>query len=85
MIKGRLSEYTERDFKKLIKTIRSCEGKEGFQAELIAHFNALTAEAGGSDLIFWPEPGADNSTEGVVQEIKDWMATNGLEFKDPFV
>ncbi|PAU65122.1 bacteriocin immunity protein [Pseudomonas indica] len=85
MIEGRLSEYTERDFKKLIETIRSCEGKEGFQAELIAHFNALTAEAGGSDLIFWPEPGADNSTEGIVQEIKDWMATNGLEFKDPFV
>ena len=84
MIKGSLSEYTERDFKKLIESIRSCEGTEAFQDELIAHFNELTVEAGGSDLIFWPEPGADNSTEGIVQEIKGWMAANGLEFKDPF-
>lgn len=31
MIKGRLSEYTERDFKKLIETIRSCEARKVFK------------------------------------------------------
>ncbi|EEQ04693.1 Colicin-E7 immunity protein [Yersinia bercovieri ATCC 43970] len=31
----------------------------------------------GSDLIFYPEDGADDSPEGILETIKKWRAENG--------
>ncbi len=83
--KGALSDYTEDQFKALIKSIKDCEGTEDFQAGLIEHLNSLAAGAGGSDLIYYPEDGSDNSAEGVVQTIQAWCLANGLPgFKPRF-
>ncbi|MFW0755173.1 bacteriocin immunity protein [Pseudomonas sp. H11T01] len=84
-LKSALSDYTEDQFKALIQSIKDCEGTEDFQAELIAHLNSLAAGAGGSDLIYYPEDGADNSAEGVVQTIQAWCLANSLPgFKPRF-
>lgn len=77
-LKGALTDYTEAEFTTLVQAIKDCEGTEEWQADLIAHLNSLAIGAGGSDLIFYPEPGADTSANGVVQTIKTWLAANGL-------
>ncbi|MDY7563161.1 bacteriocin immunity protein [Pseudomonas sp. 10B1] len=84
-LKSALSEYTEYQFAKVIQAIKDCEGSEDFQAQLIVHLNSLAADAGGSDLIYYPEEGADSSAEGVVRSIQTWCLSNGLPgFKPPF-
>ncbi|KPW84595.1 bacteriocin immunity protein [Pseudomonas syringae pv. coryli] len=82
-LKNALSDYTESEFRQIIQTIKNCDGEEAFQDDLIAHLNLIALEAGGSDLVFYPEEGADNSAEGITQTIKEWSAANGLpDFKD---
>ncbi len=38
----------------------------------------LTEHPAGSDLIYYPEEGADHSPEGITQTVKEWRAANGL-------
>ena len=79
----KLSDYTEPEFRQMIQRIKNCDGDEAFQNELIAHLNIIALEAGGSDLIYYPEEGADNSAEGITQTVKTWRAANSLPgFKD---
>ncbi|WP_369124943.1 bacteriocin immunity protein [Pseudomonas sp. MH10] len=83
--KNELSDYTEYQFAKVIQAIKDCEGSEDFQAQLIVHLNSLAADAGGSDLIYYPEEGADSPAEGVVRSIHTWCSAHGLpSFKSPF-
>ena len=77
-LKKALADYTEAEFVVLIQQIKDCEGTEEIQADLIAHLNSLAIGAGGSDLIFYPEPGADTSAIGIVEKIKAWCVSNGL-------
>ncbi|QVQ79218.1 bacteriocin immunity protein [Pseudomonas lundensis] len=50
---------------------------------LLLHFEKVSEHPAGSDLIYHPEPGADNSPEGVTQIVKEWRASKGLPgFKD---
>jgi hypothetical protein len=77
-LKEALHYYTEYQFAKVIQAIKDCEGSEKFQAELIAHLNSLAGGAGGSDLIYYPEEGADNSAEGIVRTIQAWCSANGV-------
>lgn len=82
-LKKKLSDYTEPEFRQMIQRIKNCDGDEAFQNELIAHLNIIALEAGGSDLIYYSEEGADNSAEGITQTVKTWRAANGLPgFKD---
>ncbi|KAA5845412.1 bacteriocin immunity protein [Pseudomonas chlororaphis] len=45
---------------------------------LVPHFQKLREDPAGSDLIFYPEDGADGSTEGITRIVKEWRAANGL-------
>ncbi|MDY7563162.1 MULTISPECIES: bacteriocin immunity protein [unclassified Pseudomonas] len=38
----------------------------------------LLPHPAGSDLLYYPQPGADESPEGVVQEIQTWCLANGV-------
>ncbi|MDB5979033.1 MAG: colicin-e7 immunity protein [Pseudomonas sp.] len=77
-LKKALSDYTEYQFTQVIQLIIDCEGTEEFQTDLIVHLNELAGGAGGSDLIFYPEDGADSSAEGVVRTIQAWCRANSL-------
>ena len=82
-LKNTLSDYTESEFRELIQTIKACDGDEDFQNSLVAHLNAIAADAGGSDLIYYPEDEADNSAQGITKTVKAWLLANGLPgFKD---
>ena len=81
-LKGKLSDYTEFQFKAFIKEIEDAD-TEKRQAELIAHFNKIVPHPAGSDLLFFPEAGADDSADGVVRTIQDWCRANGVPGLEP--
>jgi hypothetical protein len=45
--------------------------------EVLYQFHQLTEHPDGRDLIYHPEPGADNSPSGIVKTVKEWRAQNG--------
>ena len=45
---------------------------------LLLHFEKVSEHPAGSDLIYYPEPGADNSPESVTQIVKEWRAAKSL-------
>ncbi|MGB8922669.1 MAG: bacteriocin immunity protein [Pseudomonas sp.] len=80
-LKNSFSEYTEAEFIGLLEEL----AKEDEEAEnderadqLLLHFKKVSQHPAGSDLIYYPEPGADNSPEGVTQIVKAWRAAQGL-------
>ena len=77
-----LIDYTEQEFIALIRSIDNANTEEQ-RGELIEHFNQLVPHPAGSDLLFYPEPGADDTPSGVAQTIKDYCSSKGVaSFKD---
>jgi hypothetical protein len=80
-----ISDFTEAEFIAFIKNIRVVNkgGTDEELGELLEKFSRLAGHPDGYDLIFHPEPGADNSAEGVTRTVKEWRAAQGLPgFKD---
>jgi len=77
-LKSSLSEYTENEFLELIKEICSATGTEDYQDELLENFIEVTGNAAASDWIYYPEPGEDDSPEGILQTVTHWRAAQGL-------
>jgi len=76
----KISEYTETQFIRFIEKIRvtNQSGSDTELGELLAQFRKLTGHPDGTDLIFYPAPGEDNSAEGIAKTVKEWRAANGL-------
>lgn len=81
LLKSSFSEYTEAEFIELLEEL----AKEDEEAEnddradlLLLHFKKISQHPAGSDLIYYPEPGADNSPQGVTRIVKEWRAAQGL-------
>lgn len=80
LIKDSLPDYTEHQFIELLKEIRK-EDKAPTDDRadmLLLHFNKIVGHPSGMDLIYYPEPGADISAEGITRKIKEWREENGL-------
>jgi hypothetical protein len=83
-LKNNLADYTEQEFQELISAIDD-SGTEEERGALLEHFNKVVPHPAGSDLLYYPEDGADESPEGVVQTIQTWCLANGLPgFKPRF-
>jgi len=76
-LKSNISEYTELEFFELISAIDNATPDEA-RDELVEHFNTLVPHPAGSDLLFYPEEGADDSAEGVTKTLQEWLINNGL-------
>jgi hypothetical protein len=76
----KIFEYTETEFIRFIEKIRTTNksGSDLELGELLAQFRMLTGHPDGTDLIFYPEQGDDNSAEGITKKVKDWRAAQGL-------
>jgi len=77
-LKRIFSDYTEREFLEFVR--RLCDFANTTESEDIKNileFNRLTEHPAGSDLIFYPEDGQDDSPEGIVQQVKEWRKANG--------
>lgn len=76
--KKEISDYTENEFLGLVRKICNAEGEtEQEDVENILEFVRLCEHPSGSDLIFYPEDGQDDSPEGIVQQVKEWRKANG--------
>lgn len=81
LAKNSITEYTEAEFMELLYEL----AKEDAQAEtddradlLLLHFEKISQHPAGSNLIYYPESGADNSPAGVTKTVKDWRMAQGL-------
>lgn len=79
-MKNQLSDYTEAQFILFLKELfkEDLSGTDIRADKLLMHFNKIVGHPSGSDLIYWPEDGADDSPEGITQTIKQWRKANGL-------
>lgn len=78
LIKDDLSDYTEQEFFKLLERIIGNEGREEDESKLVLHFNLICGHPTGADLIFYPEDGADDSAQGIIESLKKWRSDHGL-------
>lgn len=76
-LKSQLADYTEQEFKALIQAIEDAKTEEE-RGELVDHFNKIVPHPAGSDLLFYPEAGEDDSADGVARTVSDYCRANGL-------
>lgn len=83
-MKKSISEYTQSEFLDLLNDICFINGlSEGEHTRCVIHFDKITQHPDGSDLIYYPEDGADDSPEGILETVKKWRKSQGLPlFKD---
>lgn len=77
-LKNEFEEYTESEYKALIQ--RLFEGDYSSEAELdeIVETIVNTSEhPNGSDVLYFPSEGVEDSPEGVLKAITTWRAANG--------
>jgi hypothetical protein len=83
-MKKSITEITEKEFLAFI--IKISEGdfpSEKTHINAVLDFKRISEHPAGSDLLFYPEPGKESS-EAIVDEIKNWRAANGKPgFKQP--
>jgi hypothetical protein len=77
MKKKSLAEFTRAEFLKFVDdTFRVIDPENN---DLwVDHFIKLVPHPAGSDLLFWPAEGVDDSPEGVVAEVECYCAQNDL-------
>jgi len=76
--KKSISDYTEQEFLALVSRIYNAEEEsEEEDVNNLLEFERLCEHPDGSDLIYYPQEGREDSPEGVVQEVKEWRHANG--------
>ncbi|MGN7742008.1 bacteriocin immunity protein [Pseudomonas sp. 22526] len=76
-LKSHLADYTEQEFKALIQAFEDARTEEE-RAELVDHFNKIVPHPAGSDLLFYPEAGEDDSADGVTRTVSSYCRDKGL-------
>lgn len=73
-----ISDYTEYEFLNFVRKLFDVTATtETEDINNILEFNRLTEHPDGSDLIYYPREGREDSPEGVVQEVKEWRLAHG--------
>ena len=73
-----ISDYTESEFLEFVSRLFNLENTtEAEDIKNLLEFKRLTEHPDGSDLIYYPRAGREDSPEGVVQEVKEWRQANG--------
>lgn len=84
-MKTKFSDYTEAEFLRFMQEIRAANKSAGDEIldPLLTQFCDITEHPDGTDLIYYPEEGVDNSNESIIRIVKAWRAANNLPgFKD---
>jgi hypothetical protein len=79
-MKKNLSDYTEAEFLRFMQEIRTANksASDDVLEPLLDLFCNITEHPDGTDLIYYPDEGVDNSNEGITETVKKWRAANGL-------
>ena len=74
-----INDFTRKDFIDFVESVRYLNGKnEEEDNKWVDKFDLIVPHPSKSDLIFWPEEGADSSSEGIVKEIERYCKENDL-------
>jgi hypothetical protein len=74
----KFEDYTELEFTNFLRGIFLVSSVNEAEMRLwVRHFREVTEYPRGTDILFYPLPGADCSPEGVVKTVKQWRAENG--------
>lgn len=76
--KSRFEEYTESEFIALIN--RLVEGDYSSEREhdaIVDNIVKISEHPSGSDILYYPAEGVEDSPACVLKAIKEWRATNG--------
>lgn len=78
MVGKKLEDFTEGELFSFITKISTVNyPSEAAHNEAVYEFARITEYPDGWDIIYHPEPGADNSTQGIINTLKEWRAANG--------
>jgi len=79
-MKKNLSDYTEAEFLRFMQEIRTANknASDDVLDPLLDLFCSITEHPDGTDLIYYPDEGVNNSNEGINETVKKWRAANGL-------
>lgn len=78
-MKNMLSDFSEREFLELLRKVFDADFPTPDEYDDAVHEVVRLAEhPKGTDIIFYPEPGVDDSPEGALEFIKAWRTANGL-------
>lgn len=73
-----ISDYTEAGFLEFVRKICNVDYKtEAEHTKALLEFDRLTEHPHRNGLIYHPKDGQDDSSEGIVKEVKEWRAKNG--------
>jgi hypothetical protein len=78
----RLEDYTESEFLSFLREIfeggedLSSDDFDKYMLARVEHFELVTEHPSGSDVIFYPKEGQEDSPEGILKEVKEWRALN---------
>ncbi|HCE7029218.1 TPA: bacteriocin immunity protein [Pseudomonas aeruginosa] len=81
-MKNNISDYTELEFLEFTRNIYKSNNEiyptEDSHIKAVLEFERLTEHPSGSDLLYYPDENREDSPEGIVKEVKEWRAANGL-------
>jgi len=73
-----LADYSYGELKALVEELIQAAGTRAWQDRLLEHFIELVGHPSGSDLIYNPASGKDESAEQIVQRVIGWRTAEGL-------
>ena len=82
IFKSALEEYTEVEFLSFLGELfhhtSDLKGQEleKYLNSLVDHFDRITEHPDGSDVLFYPKEGQEDSPAGILKEVKEWRARN---------
>lgn len=77
-LKNTFEEYTESEYTSLLQRLFNGEySSEAELDEIVDNIVNTSEHPNGSDILYYPEPGVEDSPGGVLNAIKQWRAANG--------
>lgn len=76
-LRSTLAEYSSTEFKALIAELIEAQGSAAYQDRLLEHFIDVTEHTSGSDLIYHPTSGQQETAEEILQRIVEWRTQQG--------
>lgn len=77
-LKNKFEDYTETEYLSLISRLFQGDYSSETEHDAIVENIVSTSEhPNGTDIIYYPENGVEDSPDGALNAIKQWRATNG--------
>ncbi|AWK41698.1 bacteriocin immunity protein [Photorhabdus laumondii subsp. laumondii] len=74
----KLEDYTEAEFLEFARKVCNADYATEDEANVaVQDFIRLSEHPDGTDILFYPSSGQDDSPEGIVKQIKEWRAKSG--------